>query len=107
MNLKAKSSSKTILVVKKNEIFLLNQINQTFTMKAHLYILVVFTLLQCMPQTVWAQQTTLTNEQTKTNYENAKQGIEDMLIGKVPLSYERAIYLLENAWRDNKLAYGD
>jgi hypothetical protein len=76
-------------------------------MKAHLYILVLVTLLQCMPQTLWAQETVTTAEQAKANYQRAKQGIEEMLIGKTPLSYERAIYLLENAWHNDKMAYKD
>ncbi len=37
------------------------------------------------------------------HYFKAKNEIVDMLEGKVPLSYERAIYLIENAWWDGEL----
>ncbi len=45
--------------------------------------------------------------QQKAYYQSAKQEIEAMLEGNAPLSYERAIYLIENAWYDNKLTYDD
>lgn len=41
----------------------------------------------------------------KTYYQEAKNEIEAMLEGKAPLSYERAIFLIENAWWDNQLDY--
>lgn len=74
-------------------------------MKAVFYIFVAIALLQCMPQALHAQETRIEDTQTKIIYQNAKHEIEDMLNGKTPLSYERCIYLLENAWHDDRIAY--
>ena len=38
-------------------------------------------------------------------YYTAKQHIENMLSGKEPMSYEKAIYEIENAWWEGKLNY--
>ena len=43
------------------------------------------------------------SDSAKNAYILAKQEIEKMLDGKAPLNYEKAIYLIENAWYDNKL----
>lgn len=49
------------------------------------------------------------NAQTtsKQNFINAKNEIENMLNGKTPLDYERAIFITENAYYDNKLNYSE
>lgn len=44
-------------------------------------------------------------EKQKSYFLTAKQELENMLDGKQPLSYERAIYLIENAYWANKLNY--
>jgi hypothetical protein len=41
---------------------------------------------------------------SKTYYRSAMKGIEAMLDGKEPLSYEKAIYLIENAYNDNQIS---
>ena len=41
----------------------------------------------------------------KEYYQSAKQELEDMLDGKQPLSFERAIFLIENAYWENSLDY--
>jgi hypothetical protein len=41
----------------------------------------------------------------KTYYYAAKQRLEDMLAGKAPLSYEEAIYQVENAWWEGAVSY--
>jgi len=46
-----------------------------------------------------------TTEFQKSCFYSAKQEIEDMLSGKQPLNYERAVFLTENAWYENKLPY--
>ena len=38
-------------------------------------------------------------------YTAAQQELQDMLAGKQPLSYERAIFIIENAYNDNTLSY--
>lgn len=40
---------------------------------------------------------------TKVYYRNALVGIENMLSNKEPLSYEKAIYLVENAYNENRI----
>lgn len=42
---------------------------------------------------------------SKQNFFQAKQELQDMLDGKKPLSYERAIFVIENAYNDNRLSY--
>ncbi|GAA3934506.1 hypothetical protein GO495_29995 [Chitinophaga oryziterrae] len=46
-------------------------------------------------------------EQSKLYYRSALHEMENMLSGKQPLSYERAIFLTENAWWNNQLSYVD
>ncbi|MCC6570124.1 MAG: hypothetical protein IT274_00755 [Chitinophagales bacterium] len=42
---------------------------------------------------------------SKQNFVQAKQELQSMLTGKHPLSYERAIFVIENAFHDNILSY--
>ena len=46
-----------------------------------------------------------TDSSAKQHFYKAKEHIEDMLSGKAPLSYERAIYEIENAWWGNTIDY--
>jgi hypothetical protein len=41
----------------------------------------------------------------KAYYNSAKAEIQEMLDGTTPASYERAIFLIENAWNNNSLNY--
>jgi hypothetical protein len=41
----------------------------------------------------------------KSYYHSAMNEIKDMLDGKTPLSYEKAIFLMENAYYENKISY--
>ena len=43
---------------------------------------------------------------SKAGFVNAKQQLESMLSGKDSLSYEKAIYLIENAYNENLFSYG-
>jgi len=40
---------------------------------------------------------------SEQNYYAAKAALEDMLDGKEPLSYEKALFIVENAWYDNEV----
>lgn len=48
-----------------------------------------------------------TIEQSKGIYASARLEIEGMLKGKQPPSYERAIFLIENAWYDGQLDFNE
>lgn len=47
------------------------------------------------------------NSDGKENFYSAKQQIEDMLSGKVPLSFEKAVFITENAFHNNKYQFDD
>jgi hypothetical protein len=64
---------------------------------------VLIALLQWIPFCLSAQDSTQQRTITKANYQTAKLELEKMLDGKQALSYERAIYLIENAWWDNRI----
>ncbi len=73
-------------------------------MKRCLFVLII--LILGMAEPMQAQQMpNVTIEQSKSYYENARLEIESMLNGQQPLSYERAIFILENAWYDNKMNF--
>lgn len=44
---------------------------------------------------------------SKQNFQQAYQEIVSMLEGKQPLDFEKAVFLTENAYRDNSLTYED
>lgn len=44
---------------------------------------------------------------SKQNFQQAYQEISSMLEGKQPLDFEKAVFLTENAYRDNSLTYED
>jgi hypothetical protein len=63
----------------------------------------IFLLTTLSVKTIWAQETqALTN-----NFEQAKNEITAMLEGKQPLSFEKAVFLTENAYNDNHYTYDD
>lgn len=66
------------------------------------FITSLFLVFACMHHLAYAGDEI---ERQKQYFLDAKKGIEDMLDGKVPLSYERAIFLIENAWWENTLNY--
>jgi len=66
---------------------------------------IVFLIVLAIPQLLCLTATAQDKEATKANYLVAKREITDMLAGKEPLSYERAIFIIENAWHDNKNSY--
>jgi hypothetical protein len=69
-----------------------------------LLFLLVCSLCLGVPDRCLAQSSMSIAEQ-KALYHEAKAEIEAMLEERAPLSYERAIYLLENAWYDNRIDY--
>jgi len=46
-------------------------------------------------------------ETAKQHFIHAKQSLEKMLSGKAPMSYEHAIYLIENAWWEGSIDKSD
>lgn len=55
--------------------------------------------------TLTAGNSTVSDTDSKTYFISAKEEINDMLSGKIPLNYERAIYLIENAYWENQIDY--
>ncbi|HYG53354.1 MAG TPA: hypothetical protein VD905_20795 [Flavobacteriales bacterium] len=41
----------------------------------------------------------------KSCFQSARNEIKDMLDGKTPLNYEKAVFIMENAWSGNTLSY--
>ncbi|MBN9482151.1 MAG: hypothetical protein BGO70_16400 [Bacteroidetes bacterium 43-93] len=70
-------------------------------MKARLLLVIAF-LLSFV--STWAQEK-LAKSSEKEYFYNAKDSIIAMLNGKQPISYEKAIYYLENAWWNNRLNF--
>lgn len=64
---------------------------------------VLIALLQWIPFCLSAQDSTQQRVITKANYQKAKLELESMLDGKQRLNYEQAIFLIENAWWDNRI----
>jgi hypothetical protein len=71
-------------------------------MKAKILAIIALSLSQAAP--VSAQDNRPAAD-PKACYQVAKQGLEAMLSGKDKLSYEKAIFLIENAWVDNRGNY--
>lgn len=67
--------------------------------KLNLAIALLFICFVCSSQTK--------EEIIKQNFINAKNEIEAMLSGKVPLDYERAVFITENAFYENRISYKD
>ncbi|MFA6925165.1 MAG: hypothetical protein WC223_13050 [Bacteroidales bacterium] len=53
----------------------------------------------------YANNSTKKDSLAKTCFYSAKTEIENMLSGKIPLNYERAVFIMENAFRDNRIKY--
>lgn len=71
-------------------------------MKTKIIAMLTLTLSQLIPASA---QTNETTTDYKACYRQAKQGLEAMLSGKEKLSYEKAIFLVENASTGNKKCY--
>jgi hypothetical protein len=72
-------------------------------MKLILYALMA--LLLEIPTFVKAQSSLQDTAILKSHYQTARQEIVSMLEQKQPLNYEKAIFLIENAWWDNQMLY--
>lgn len=67
-----------------------------------IFLNIALFLMSFVPVLATAQTTP---PQERKNYLSAKQELEDMLNGRKSLSYERAIYTIENAFYDNRIHY--
>jgi hypothetical protein len=69
------------------------------TIKNNLALALLFFGFVCSAQT--------RTDSIKVNFAKAKNEIENMLLGIVPLDYERAVFITENAYYENTLNYAD
>lgn len=69
-------------------------------MRASFYLLVLY----MMPCAVFAASGQTAPQPTDA-YVTAKNELQDMLDGNAPLSYERAVFIMENAYHDDSLSY--
>ena len=68
---------------------------------------ILIVLFICLLQTIrlFAFNETDTILKQKQCFYNAKTEIENMLSGKIPLSYEKAVFIMENAYLNNEIDY--
>ncbi|MBI4645307.1 MAG: hypothetical protein HY738_01620, partial [Bacteroidia bacterium] len=67
----------------------------------------VFALQIISASTSHAHNPTTEDSLTKSCFYSAKAELENMLSGKIPLNYERAIFITENAYRGNAIDYSE
>ncbi|MFA6925145.1 MAG: hypothetical protein WC223_12945 [Bacteroidales bacterium] len=70
-----------------------------------LFLKCVFALQIISASTLYANNPTKEDSLAKICFYSAKTEIENMLSGKIPLDYERAVFITENAYWENKFDY--
>lgn len=87
-------------MAKRLETYLqMDLINQNMKIITLLFIVTFFGSISSLK----ANSDTTNVTQAKEYYYQAKIQLQDMLEGKIPLSYEKAIFILENAYYENQL----
>lgn len=76
-------------------------------MKHTKYLAIVTLLLQAFAINVFASGFSDSPTQKHSYFYSAKEELNNMLSGKTPISYEKAIFIIENAYWGNQISYTD